>query len=467
MRLILPRLPAIVIILVVEHIAISKAMGRLHNYAIDPSQEVVAIGFANLSSPFVGGYVCTGSFGASAVLSKAGVQTPLAGVFGATVLVLALYALTNVFYYIPKAALAGLIIHSVCNLVAQPSRLYKYWQLSPIEFLIWLVAITLAIFDNLETSIYAGIVLSLALLLVRMARSKGQFLGCVRVQPVGDIVSRVRASGHSSERNHNSDDGSTDIFLPLDRSNASNPDIRMTSAHPGVFIYRFSESYNYTNQAQHMDILLRHIMQRTARTSEEHFEKHSDRLWNDPGPRQLDSEIPELPHLRAVVLDFAAVNNMDVTSVQGLVDLRNTLDRYAAPDSVEWHFANVHNRWTRRTLAVAGFGYPTSQNPEALEHWKPIYGIAALGSDVAGKPDIENRTGIRLLSETGSSDRNQTTSLHGSAASTSETPPALDMEARRHTMAAVFGVDRPFFHMDLHDAINSAVTDAESKQAHR
>jgi sodium-independent sulfate anion transporter 11 len=41
-----------------------------------------------------------------------------------------------------------------------------------------------------------------------------------------------------------------------------------------------------------------------------------------------------LPALRAIILDFAAVNNVDVTSVKNLIDVRNQLDRWASPDSV-------------------------------------------------------------------------------------------------------------------------------------
>ena len=107
--IILPELPPIVIILVIEHIAIAKSFGRSFGYTVIPSQEILAQGTANFLGPFLGGYACTGSFSASAVLSKAGVRTPLAGLFSALVLILALYALTGVFYYIPEAALAALI----------------------------------------------------------------------------------------------------------------------------------------------------------------------------------------------------------------------------------------------------------------------------------------------------------------------------------------------------------------------
>lgn len=248
-RAVLPEVPAAAIILVIEHIAIAKAMGRLHNYAINPSQEVVALGAANIFSPFVGGYVCTGSFGASVVLSKAGSRSPFAGLFGALVLILALYALTTVF--IPKAALAGLIIHAVFNLLTPPKNLNAYWQLSPVEILIWVASLTLDIFISLEAFIYVGVVLSVLLLLVRTARTRGHFLGLVRVKRVGGLP---EDTGKCAYR---------DVFLPLDRRDASNPHVKVAFPYPGVFMYRLSEGFNYINQAYHMDTLAKHVLENT------------------------------------------------------------------------------------------------------------------------------------------------------------------------------------------------------------
>jgi sodium-independent sulfate anion transporter 11 len=151
--LVASELAAIIIILIVEHIAIAKSFGRIFGYTIVPSQEMIAQGASNLLSPFVGGYVCTGSFGASAVLSKAAVRTPLAGLFSAGVLVLALYALTAVFFFIPNAALSGLIIHCTFNLITPPRSLLKYWQFSPFELFIWVCGVTVAFLNILEVSI--------------------------------------------------------------------------------------------------------------------------------------------------------------------------------------------------------------------------------------------------------------------------------------------------------------------------
>lgn len=102
-------LPAAVIVMLIEHISISKSFGRINNYTIDPSQELVAIGVTNLLGPFLGAYPATGSFSRTTIKSKCGVRTPLAGLITAIVVLLALYALTAVFFYIPDAALGAVI----------------------------------------------------------------------------------------------------------------------------------------------------------------------------------------------------------------------------------------------------------------------------------------------------------------------------------------------------------------------
>ena len=277
-----PELPAIIIILIIEHIAIAKSFGRRYGYTVIPSQEILAQGVSNAIGTLLGGYACTGSFGASAVLTKAGVRTPLAGLFSALVLVLALYALTGVFYYIPKAALAGLIIHAVSNLMTAPSALYKYWQLSPLELLIWVIGVMVGLFDSLENSIYTTIVLSFVLLLVRMARPHGVFLGQIKVKR---IVRSEEEEGKEQEKETISSDGGKifssdvpnssteaegiirEVFLPMDKQDNSNPRVELVMPYPGVFLYRFDEALNYINAARHIDHMLSYITAHTRRTT--------------------------------------------------------------------------------------------------------------------------------------------------------------------------------------------------------
>ncbi|KAI8942829.1 hypothetical protein NX059_000869 [Plenodomus lindquistii] len=456
--LVASELPAIVVILIVEHIAIAKSFGRAFNYTIIPSQEMIAQGAANMLSPFVGGYVCTGSFGASAVLSKAAVRTPLAGLFSALVLVLALHALTGVFYYIPNAALAGLIIHCTINLITPPKSLYRYWQMSPFELLIWVCGVVVAFFTSLETAIYVTVGLSFAMLLIRMAKSPGGFRGSVRVTRVAHPSQSTTHGDHHMDaavacfvrpEDTQSHSVTRNVYLPYACDN-HNPDVEVEPAYPGVFIYRFNENFNYINQASHIEHLTTHIKSNTRRTRFDDGTRASDRLWCDAPPSQtLREKASTKPLLRAVVLDFSTVNFIDVTSVNGLIDLRNTLDRYAAPAVVEWHFAGVHNRWTRRALAFAGFGAPSIDEEGKVGSWVPTYTV---GTSLESAMEQEASESLKISSATRSEDieRNSGGKMQSGSLGGKGYQP-------------IYGVNRPFFHIDLHDAVDAAVRDAKTQ----
>lgn len=101
-----------------------------------------------------------------------------------------------------------------------------------------------------------------------------------------------------------------------------------------------------------------------TRTGED-FEgaKAGDRPWNNPGPlrwrtkkaskRAEEAEAQELqaekPILRAIVFDMSSCSNIDSTSVQNLVDLKRSLERYAG-DQVQFHFATILSPFIKRSV---------------------------------------------------------------------------------------------------------------------
>merc|ERR1711939_862337 len=388
-------LPSAVIVLLVEHIAISKSFGRINNYIINPSQEMVAIGVTNLLGPFLGAYPATGSFSRTAIKSKAGVRTPFAGVITAVVVLLAIYALPAVFFYIPNSSLAAVIIHAVGDLITPPNTVYQFWRVSPLEVIIFFACVLVTIFSSIENGIYTTICVSVAVLLFRVVKANGHFVGRVKIHSVvGDHLidekdtQNVGPPGKDQQRN---------IFLPLDHNDGSNPSVAPEQPYPGIFIYRFSEGFNYPNANHYTDYLTNYIFTHTRRTNPDSWPRPGDRPWNNPGPRAGKSEPDQshLPTLKAIVLDFSAVNNVDVTSVQNLIDVRNQLDRYAAPESVQWRFACVNNRWTKRALASAGFGFPSAPQEE-YHRWKPIFSVAEIGGSASAAAAAEAESNRRL-----------------------------------------------------------------------
>ncbi|EOD48737.1 putative sulfate permease protein [Neofusicoccum parvum UCRNP2] len=474
-------LPASVIVLLIEHISISKSFGRVNNYTIDPSQEMVAIGVSNLLGPFLGGYPATGSFSRTAIKSKAGVRTPFAGVITALVVLLAIYALPAVFFYIPSASLSGVIIHAVLDLITPPNTVYRFWRISPLEVPIFFAGVLVTVFSTIENGIYTTICTSAALLLFRLFKARGRFLGKVRVRSVegehllGDEP-KTRGIDDTLKRgnsNRDSEDSTREIFLPIDHHDGSNPDVRLQTPSPGIFIYRFSEGYNYPNANHYLDYMVETIFKQTRRTNPNTYGRLGDRPWNDPGPRRgkaLDVD-ENKPTLKAIILDFSSVNNVDITSVQHLIDVRNQLDRYAAPETVEWHFAYINNRWTKRALAAAGFGFPTTdlQTGESYARWKPIFSVAELGGSdsaanaAAAEEEAEFRSTHHADEENGIHGERSSSSEDGARDSINKTTSRV-FHGEQQKRVLVHGVNRPLFHIDLTSALISAVQNVERRR---
>ncbi|KAI0013399.1 putative sulfate permease [Xylariaceae sp. FL0662B] len=474
-------LPATVIVLLIEHIAISKSFGRVNNYTINPSQEMVAIGVTNILGPFLGGYPSTGSFSRTAIKSKAGVRTPFAGVITAIVVLLAIYALTAVFFYIPSASLAAVIIHAVGDLITPPNTLYKFWRVSPLEVPIFFIGVFVTVFSTIEDGIYATICISFAIFLFRILKSHGRFLGKVKVHSVlGDNVIGNDNRAVSGYGTFNVSDSTLspptrNVFLPIDHGDGSNPEIEVASPYPGIFIYRFSESFSYPSANYTLDYLTSHIFANTRRTKLDTYARPGDRPWNDPGPKKGQQKTDDLPTLKAIILDFSSVNNVDITSIQQLIDVRNQMDRYTSPDVVDWHFACIQNRWTKRALVSAGFGYLTERPDGMHSRWKSIFSVAEIGGSESAAAAAEREANEKEISLRPTSSKPDPVHqiLHDSiepstASSTSNSiaknkapDVAGNGESRR---VVVHGLNRPLFHVDLTGALQSAIANVQARE---
>ncbi|OAL07651.1 sulfate permease-like protein [Phaeosphaeriaceae sp. SRC1lsM3a] len=479
-------LPSTVIVLLIEHISIAKSFGRVNNYVINPSQELVAIGITNCLGPFLGAYPATGSFSRTAIKSKAGVRTPFAGVITAVVVLLAIYALPAMFWYIPNAALAAVIIHAVGDLITPPNTVYQFWRISPFEVVIFFAGVFVTIFSSIENGIYTTVSISAALYLFRAFKAKGRFMGRAKIHSVvGDhLLDRPEEfKREPSDRNSPKEGESSvrQVFLPLGHDDGSNPLIELEDPYPGIFILRFSEGFVYLNANHYLDQLTETIFAKTRRTNPTAFNRPGDRPWNDPGPRRgKDVEVhEELPTLKAIILDMSSVNNVDLTSIQNLIDVRNQLDKYAAPDTVDWHFSNINNRWTKRALAAAGFGYYTPEpDNSGLHRWKPIFSVAELGgSDSAAAAaeakhnkrlqrsvseraaDVEAGEGVRAVEDGSSEDGSLNKQLEQSKAYS-----VGGLQSNKPSRKAVVqGLNRPLFHVDVTAALDSALANAQRK----
>jgi sodium-independent sulfate anion transporter 11 len=164
--------------------------------------------------------------------------------------------------------------------------------------------------------------------------------------------------------------------------------------------------------------------------------------------------------LRAVILDFASVNNVDVTSIQGLIDTRTQLDYHTYPDRAEWHIADATNRWTRRALAASGFGFPRASTDASAgsAYWKPIFSVAASEAQYSSEKEIVQVAQKDIEAGVESANSISSTSAEGGVARLNDVSEKL---------AVLQGVNRPYFHIDVAAAVESAVANVEGTITHQ
>ncbi|XP_027626547.1 sodium-independent sulfate anion transporter isoform X3 [Tupaia chinensis] len=155
-----------------ESIAIAKAFASQNSYRIDANQELLAIGLTNVLGSLVSSYPVTGSFGRTAVNAQSGVCTPAGGLVTGVLVLLSLGYLTSLFYYIPKAALAAVIIMAVAPLF--DTKVFgTLWRVKRLDLAPLCVTFLLC-FWEVQYGILAGVLTSVLILLHTLARPQTQ-----------------------------------------------------------------------------------------------------------------------------------------------------------------------------------------------------------------------------------------------------------------------------------------------------
>ncbi|XP_058417793.1 sodium-independent sulfate anion transporter isoform X2 [Diceros bicornis minor] len=155
-----------------ESIAVAKSFASQNNYRIDANQELLAIGLTNMLGSLVSSYPVTGSFGRTAVNSHSGVCTPAGGLVTGVLVLLSLDYLTSLFFYIPKSALAAVIIMAVAPLF-DTKIVGTLWHVKRLDLLPLCVTFLLC-FWEVQYGILAGTLVSMLILLHSVARPKMQ-----------------------------------------------------------------------------------------------------------------------------------------------------------------------------------------------------------------------------------------------------------------------------------------------------
>lgn len=155
----------------VEAIAISRSISSQSGQRLDSNQEFVGQGLANIVCGLFSGYTASGSFTRSGVNYEAGAQTPLASVFSGIFVFIAMWALAPLARYVPRAALAGVLLVIAYNMVNR-KEIRRIWQGTRQDTYIMAATFLATLFLPLQFAVLTGILLSLAIYILRTSVPK-------------------------------------------------------------------------------------------------------------------------------------------------------------------------------------------------------------------------------------------------------------------------------------------------------
>jgi len=162
----------------IEGVSAARALAQQHAYEIDPRQELLALGAANVAAAFGQGYPVAGGLSQSTVNDKAGARTPLALVFASLAIGICLMFLTGLLANLPNVVLAAIVLVAVKGLINIP-ELRRVWRLSRMEFWVAMAAFAAVLLLGILKGVLLAAAVSMLLLIHRVAHPHVARLGRV------------------------------------------------------------------------------------------------------------------------------------------------------------------------------------------------------------------------------------------------------------------------------------------------
>jgi SulP family sulfate permease len=173
---VLPLAFACLLLAYVESVSAARALAQRNGYEINPRQELLGLGAANLAAGLFQAYPVAGGLSQSSVNDKAGARTPLALVFASITIGLCLMYLAGLLANLPNVVLAAIVLVAVKGLI-DIRELRHVWRVSRLEFSVSMVAFASVLLLGILKGVMVAVVVSILLLLRRAARPHVAFLG--------------------------------------------------------------------------------------------------------------------------------------------------------------------------------------------------------------------------------------------------------------------------------------------------
>ena len=263
--------PALLIAIVgyVESISVAMTLAAKRRQRVDPDQELIALGAANVGSALSGGFPVTGGLSRSVVNFDAGAETPAAGGYTAIGIALTTLFLTPLLFFLPKAVLGAIIIAAVLSLV-DLGALKRTFVYSKADFAAMAATILVTWIEGIEAGLIVGVALSICLHLYKTSR------------PHVAVVGQIPGTAH---------------FRNVKR--------HAVVTDPAILSLRVDESLYFPN----------------ARFIED----------------QINAGVAANPNIRDVILECAAINDIDSSALESLEAINQRLKE----GGIDFHLSEV------------------------------------------------------------------------------------------------------------------------------
>jgi SulP family sulfate permease len=173
---VLPLAAACFLLSYIEGVSAARTMAARHDYAIDPRQELLALGAANFAVAVSQGFPVAGGLSQTAVNDKAGAKTPLALVFASVTIGVCLIFLTDLLRNLPSVVLAAVVLTAVRRLI-DIAALRRLWRINRAEFWIAMAALAGVLLLGILKGVLLAVVVSLLVLISSAATPHVAVLG--------------------------------------------------------------------------------------------------------------------------------------------------------------------------------------------------------------------------------------------------------------------------------------------------
>jgi SulP family sulfate permease len=147
-----------------------------NGYKVVASQELLAIGTANIVSSMCSAFICSASFSRTAVVHTIGAKTMCHNVIGITLMILAVTTITKQLHFLPKPILASVVLNAVGPMLEFGHGI-EYYKNCKSDFIVWMLTFVVCILGGAMYGIYSGVGLALVILMFHSASCKVVVLG--------------------------------------------------------------------------------------------------------------------------------------------------------------------------------------------------------------------------------------------------------------------------------------------------